>query len=90
MLAVAPLRCISMINQECKVRPRIFNVNCDEYVFCPFSIQISKCRGARNNISDPYPKVCVPDVVKNLNINVFSLMSRTNETRCTEQHETFK
>ena len=84
MLAVAPLRCISMTNQECKVRPRIFNVNSDEFVFYPFSIQTSKCSGARNNISDPYPKVCVPDVVKNLNINVFSLMSRTNETRCVE------
>ena len=84
MLAVAPLRCISMTNQECKVRPRIFNVNSDESVFYPFSIQTSKCSGARNNISDPHPKVCVPDVVKNLNINVFSLMSRTNETRSVE------
>ena len=84
MLAVALLRCISMTNQECKVRPRIFNVNSDESVFYPFSIQTSKCSGARNNISDPYPKVCVPDVVKNLNINVFSLMSRTNKTRCVE------
>ena len=26
-------------------------------------------------------KVCVPDVVKNLYVKVFNLMSRTNETR---------
>ena len=25
--------------------------------------------------------MCVPDVVKNLNVKVFNLMSRTNETR---------
>ena len=29
-------------------------------------------------------QICVPDVVKNLNVKVFNLMSRTNETRFTE------
>ena len=35
-------------------------------------------------------KVCVPDVVKNLNDKVFNLTSRTNETRHTEWHKTCK
>ena len=26
-------------------------------------------------------KLCVPDVVKNINVKVFNLMPRTNETR---------
>ena len=34
--------------------------------------------------------MCVPDVVKNLNIKVFKLMSRTNETRHIKWHETCK
>ena len=34
--------------------------------------------------------MCVPDVVKNLNVKVFSLMSRTNETRNIKWHETCK
>ena len=75
------LSCISMNNQECKVRPQIVNVNSDEPVFYPFSIKTSKCSGSCNNINDPYAKMCVPDVVKNLNVKVFNLMSRTNETR---------
>ena len=33
---------------------------------------------------------CVPDVVKNLNAKVLNLMSRTNETRHIEWHETGK
>ena len=33
LLTVTPLRCISMTNQECKVRPEIINVNSDEPVF---------------------------------------------------------
>ena len=31
--------------------------------------------------------MCVLDVVKNLNVNVFNLMSRTNEARLIEWHE---
>ena len=71
------LSCISMNNQECKTRPQIVNVNRDEQ----FSIKTSKCSGSCNNINYPYGKVCVPDVVKNLNAKVFNLISRTNETR---------
>ena len=48
-------------------------------VFFPFSIEASKCSGSCNNINYPYAKICVPDVVKNLNVKVFNLMSRTNE-----------
>ena len=41
-----------------------------------------------NNINYPYAKICVPDIIKNLNVKVFNLMSRTNETRFIEWHET--
>ena len=76
-----PLECVLINNQKCKVRPEIVNVNSNEPLFYPFSIKTSKCSGSCNNINDPYAKLCVPDVVKNLNIKVFNLMSRTNETR---------
>ena len=51
--SVNPLKCISMNNQECKVRPGIVNVNNNKPVFFPFSIKISKCSGSCNNINDP-------------------------------------
>ena len=44
-------------------------------------MKTSKCSASCNNTNDPYGKLCVPDVVKNLNIKVFNPMSRTNETR---------
>ena len=66
--SVNPLKCISMKNQECKVRHETVNVNSDERVFYPFSIKTSKCSGSCNIINDPYGKLCVPDVVKNMNI----------------------
>ena len=78
---VNPLECVSMNNQECKVRHEIVNVNSSEPLFYPFSIKISKCRGSCNNINDHYAKLCVPDVAKNLNVKVFNLMSKTNKIR---------
>ena len=52
-LNAIPLSCISMSNQECKTRPQIVNVNGDEPVFFPFSIETSKCSGSFNNINYP-------------------------------------
>ena len=45
-LTVTPLKCISMNNQECKIRPEVINVNSDEPMFYPFSIKTSKCSGS--------------------------------------------
>ena len=70
-----------MSNQPCKARPKIINVNSNNPMFYPFSIKISKCSGSCNNINDPYARISVPDTIKNLNVKVFNLMSRTNETR---------
>ena len=52
------LKCVSMTNQECKVRLQIINVNSDELVFYPFSIKTSKCSGSCNDINDPFWKMC--------------------------------
>ena len=78
LLSINSLECISISNQECKVRPEIVNVNNNKPIFYPYRIRTSKCSGSCNNINDPYAKLCVPDVVKNLNIKSFNLISRTN------------
>ena len=85
-LNAIPLSCISMKNQECKTRPQVVNVNSNNPIFYPFSIKTSKCSGNCNNINNPQAKICVPDVIKDLNVRVFNLMSRTNETRFIEWH----
>ena len=79
-----------MINQKCKARPQIVNANSNNPIFYPFSFKISKCSGNCNNTNDPYSKICVPDVAKTLNIKVFNVMSRSNETRHIQWHETCK
>ena len=42
------LSSISMINQECKTRPQVVNVNGYKPVLFPFSIETSKCTGSCN------------------------------------------
>ena len=81
---------ISMKNQEYKIRPEVININSNNPIFYPFSIKVSKCSGNCNNINNPYAKTCVPDVIKDLNVKVFNLMSRTNETRFMKWHEKCK
>ena len=70
-----------MNNQEGKIRTEIININTNEPLFYPYSIKIDKCKGSCNTVNDPYAKICVPDKIKNTNIKVFNLMSKTNETR---------
>ena len=77
-------------NQECKVRSEIININSNEPLFYPYNVKIDKCNGSCNNINDPYDKLCVPAVVKDSNMKVFNLLSRTNETRHLEWHEMCK
>ena len=84
------LNCVSINNQKCKVRPKIVDVSSNNPMFYPFSVKINRCSDNCNSINDRYAKICVPDIVKKLNVKVFNLMSRTNETRSIKSHETCK
>ena len=68
----------SKYNQGCRIRSEITNINSNEPTFHPYSIEVNKCSCSCNNINDPYAELCVPDVVKNINVKVFNLMSKTN------------
>ena len=76
VLNVNPLKCVSMNNQECKIIPEMINVNSDEPSFYPCNIKVNKCSSSCNNINDPFSKLCVYNVVKNINFKVFNLMKQ--------------
>ena len=76
------LSCVnSTKNQECEARAKIVDVNINEPMFYPFSMKVNKCSGSWNGIDDQYAKLCVPDITKNMNVKLFNLLSRINETR---------
>ena len=78
---VNSLECTSLNNQEFKARLKIIDVNNNKPVFYLYSIKVNKCSGSCSNINDPYAKLCVPDIIKNINVKAFNLMSRINGTR---------
>ena len=63
---------MSIKNQECKVREVIIN---NGYMIFPYSIKVNKCNGNCNNISNPYSRVCIPNIIKNVTLKVFDLIS---------------
>ena len=78
---VNSLECVSVNNQVCKTRAKIIDNN-NEPVFYPFSIKVNKCSGICNNTSDPYAKLCVPDVVKSKCQSIqFDVMEYSNKTQ---------
>ena len=63
---VNSLECVSMNNQECKIKTEIINLNTDEPMFYPYSIKINRCKGSCNTINNPYAKRCVPDQIQSI------------------------
>ena len=69
---VNSLECVSVNNQEGKIRPEIINLNTNQPLFYPYSIKINESKVSCNTINDPYAKICVPDDIKNTNVKVFN------------------
>ena len=90
LTSVNMLRCISMNNQECKVRPQIVNVNGDDPVYFRLSIKTSKCSGVVTILITHAQNCVFLMLQKNLNVKVFNLMSGTSKTKHIEWHETCK
>ena len=76
------LSCISINNQECKIRPQIVNVNSDEPV-CFFLLALKQVNPVVvvTILMTRMQKFVFLMLKKILNIKVFNLMSRTNEKR---------
>ena len=61
-LNAVPLKCVSLNNQDCKKRLEIININRNEPLLYPYSIQANKCNDSCNNsmqMQNLYAKLCV-------------------------------
>ena len=74
VLKVNALECLSVINQECKPRPKILDVSegIGEALFYPYNVLVNKCSGSCNTLDDPIARLCVPNIIKNVNIRVYN------------------
>ena len=63
----------SVVNQKCMPRPNILDVNegVGEALFYPYNVQVNKCSGSCNTLDNHMAKLCVPNVIKGVNMQVF-------------------
>ena len=75
----------------CQARPTLFNHNSNESLLNPFTVSVNKCGGSYNTTDNPCSRVCIPNIINNMNVKVYNLMLQmklgVNETRCLVQHE---
>ena len=92
ILKVNTLECLSVINQKCMSRPKILDLNegVGEALFYPYNVLVNKCSGSCNTLDDPMAKMCVPNIIKNVNVKVYNFLMRLNEARNVLWHESCK
>ena len=83
------LECVSVVNQKCMPRPKILDVNegTGKALFYPYNVQVNKCSGTCNTLDNPMVKLCVPNVIKGVNMQVYNFLMRLNEARNVLWHE---
>ena len=66
------LECMSVVNQKCMPRPKILDINegVGEALFYPYNVLVNKCSGSCDTINNPMAKLCVPNVIKRVNMQV--------------------
>ena len=86
------LECVSVANQRCMPRPKKLDVNqgVGEALFYPYNVLVNKCSGSCNTLDDPMAKLCVPNIIKRVNMKVYNFLVRLNETRNVWSHENCK
>ena len=77
------LECVSVTNQECMPRPKILDINegVGEALFYPYNMLVNKCSGSCDTLNNPMAKICVPNIIKTVNMKVYNFLMRLNETR---------
>ena len=68
------LECVSVVNQKCMPRPKILDANegVGEALFYPYNVLVNKCSGICNTINNPMAILCVPNIIKGINMKVYN------------------
>ena len=92
ILKVRALECVSVVNQKCMLRPKILDVNegVGEVLFYLYNVLVNKFSGSCNTFDNPMAKLCIPNVIKRVNMQVYNFLMMLNETHNVLWHESCK
>ena len=78
-------KCIPLSNQKCMIQPALIKLHPSEYSqefhYYPFLVNLDRCVGSCNTLNDLCNKVCVPSKTEDLNLTVFNMITRLNESK---------
>ena len=82
--------CVSLSNQNCMIQPILINLHPNEYnlgfQYYSFAVKLDRCAGSCNTINDVSNKACVLNKSEELNLSVFSMITRINESKTLSKH----
>ena len=92
IIKAKPLECVSVVNQKYMPRPKVLDVNegVGEALFYPYNVLINKCSGSCDTLDDPMAKLCVPNIIKVINMKIYNFWMRSNEILNVLWHESCK
>ena len=63
-------------------RPKILEANegVGEALFYPYNVLVNKCSGSCNTLESPGVKICLPHVIKGVNMQVYNFLMILKET----------
>ena len=83
-------KCVSINNQKRGIQPTIINLHSNKYSqecrYYPFLVRLNGCVGSCNTINDLSNKAHVPNKTKDLNLNVFNMITGINEPKTLTKH----
>ena len=78
-------KCISLSNHKCKIHLSFINLYLNEYSqefhYNPFAVKLYRCLGSNNTLNDSSHKLCVPNLTGDLNLSMFNMITRINESK---------
>ena len=87
-------KCVSLSNQKCKIQPTLTNLHPNEYSqefhYYPFTVKLDRCVRHCNTLNDLSNKACFPNKTEDLNLSVFYMITRINESKALTKHSSCK
>ena len=80
------IKCISLNNQSCLVRPTLIDLNPGELYYHPVTITPNRCDGSCNTTKDPFGRICIPNKMEDVNLKVLEMIKGITESKTLAKH----
>ena len=79
------LQNMSLSNQKCMTQPNLINLHLNEHSqelrYYPCVVNLDRCAGSCNTLDSLSRRVCVSNKTEDLNLHIFNITTKINESR---------